>query len=60
MTKLHWRKKVKSYIADLNKRELLEDAKKYKKTSYDDLTQDTFERKGYFSTLDPESARLRL
>ena len=59
VTKYHWKKKVKSYVADLNKKELLEDSKRYKKISYDDLSQDTFERKKYFSSLDLESARLR-
>ena len=59
VTKYHWKKKVKSYVAELNKRELLEDSKKYKKISYDEIKQETFERKKYFRSLDLEAARLR-
>ena len=57
-TKRTWSNKVKKYIVDKNRVVLLNDIRRYKKLSYEDLSKEKFERKFYFSELDLESVRL--
>ena len=54
------KKKVKSYVVDLNKNPLLEDSKKYKKLNHDEMEREEFGRKDYFNNLDLEGVRLRM
>ena len=59
VSKWQYKKAVKKYVMELNKTQLLDDIRKYKKLSYDNLSQETFERKPYFLNLSLESARMR-
>ena len=59
VSKWQWRKCVKKYIFNLNKTQLLEDIKRYKKLDYDVLSKEPFERKPYLSTLSLKNARMR-
>ena len=59
VTKREWKRKVYAYVSNLTKTELLEDAKKYKKISYEELSEEPFERKEFFNALDLEGARLK-
>ena len=59
VSKLMWKRTVKKYLHNLNKCQLLEEIRKYKKLNYDDLSKETFERKQYLTQLNLESARMR-
>ena len=54
-----WKKRSKNYIRELNRAQLLEDIKKYKKLDYNEMSKETFERKEYFYKLNLEDIRLR-
>ena len=45
ISKGEWKRKVSLYVTNLTKRELLEDAKRYKKINHDELAKEPFERK---------------
>ena len=59
MNKWQFKRKVKTYIYELNKTQLLESSKKYKKLTFDELRSQTFERKSYFYNLSLDDARMR-
>ena len=59
VSKWQWRKRIREYIINLNKTQLLEDIKRYKKLNYDELSCEPFERKSYLSTLSLANARMR-
>ena len=59
VTKHHWKKTVRKYTVNLNKSQLLDDIRKYKKMKYDELVNEPFERKSYLSELSLENARMR-
>ena len=42
---------MKDYINNLNRNQLLEDSKRYKKVNYESLVNEDFKRKPYFSQL---------
>ena len=50
---------VYKYVTELNKAELLDDAKNYKKVDYESLAKEEFKRKDYFSQLNLEQVRER-
>ena len=60
ISKRAWKKKIKSYVVDLNKKQLLEDCKKYKKLNHEEMETEEFGRKDYFHNLDLEGVRLRM
>ena len=47
-SKWSWKKQVKEYILTINRNELLEDSKMYKKVNYENLVNEDFKRKNYF------------
>ena len=47
-SKWQWKRAVGSYIESLNKHQLLEKIKGYKKLNYDDICKEEFGRKSYF------------
>ena len=51
-------KKVSKWYKDKNRREILQDIKNYKKINYDELVEDKFERKSYFSEMNIENSRI--
>ena len=51
-------KVIKLYIEDKNRREILQDIKNYKKLNYDELVEDKFERKSYFSAMNIENSKI--
>ena len=55
-----WKKKVKSYVVELNRQELIEESKKYKKIDSESLKYEEFKRKDYFYSLRLEDVRLKL
>ena len=55
-----WKKLVKEYIKKLNKTQLLEDIKKYKKLNHEEMCKEEFERKKYFQELNLEQVRMRM
>ena len=57
-TKRTWSNRVQNYINDKNRMDLLNDIRKYKKLSFEELSMEKFERKSYFSELDLESVRM--
>ena len=54
-----WKRKVKKYVMEKQRRELLEDVKKYKKLSHEELSTERFEQKSFLRTLSLENARMR-
>ena len=58
VSKWKYKRKVKSYISNLNKNQILEEIRSYKKLSYDELSIQSFERKAYFSSLNLNKARM--
>ena len=58
ISKWAWKRKVKSYFKNRNTNQLLEEIKRYKKLNYEELRNESFERKSYFSDLDLENARM--
>ena len=56
--KPYFKKVVKKYIFARNQKQLLDEIRKYKKLSYDQLSQETFERKPYFFNQSLENARM--
>ena len=46
------------YIEDKNRREILQDFKNYKKLNYDELVEEKFERKSYFSEMNIENSKI--
>ena len=48
-----------SYVQELNRIELLEEIKRYKKLEFEKMTKDEFKRKDYFSNLNLEDVRLK-
>ena len=54
-----FKKKVKKYIKNLTKSQLLEEIRSYKKLNYEELSNEPFERKSYFSSLSLPKARMR-
>ena len=59
-TKHQFRKILKRRVTDLNKQQLLEMSRKYKKISYESLSKDDFCVNEYFKKLTVGQARLRL
>ena len=51
-------KKVSKWYKDKNRREILQDIKNYKKINYDELVEDKFERKSYFSEMNIENSKI--
>ena len=47
LSKWQFRRLVAKYISDLNKSELLEDSKKYKKVKYENLVREDFKRSSF-------------
>ena len=60
-TKLQWKKLVKSKIRECNKSDILKHTKSqgYKKLNYEEMENDSFRVKPYFSSLYSTDARLR-
>ena len=58
-SKARWRNKIKKFIKEKNRNDLLLDMKSYKKLSHEDSKNEIFERKGYFYTLNLEQTRVR-
>ena len=58
-SKWQWKRIIKTKIMNKNRNDLLNLIKGYKKLSYDDLSQEHFERKSYLATLNPSDARLK-
>ena len=59
VSKWQWQRLTKKYVLKLNQESLLEEAKKYKKVSYDEMAKETFGRKPYFYTMSLEDVRYR-
>merc|ERR1711954_11585 len=59
MSKWQFKKIVYKYVTELNKAELLDNAKSYKKVDYGSLAKEEFKRKDYFSQLNLEQVRER-
>ena len=59
VTKGKYKHKVKNYIKNLTKCQLLEEIRTYKKLDYDELSNQPFERKSYFSSLSLPKSRMR-
>merc|ERR1711954_19698 len=59
VSKAVWKKKVRSYVYNKQREELLHDMTRYKKLKPEELANEKFERKEYFHKLDLENARLR-
>ena len=59
-TKHQFKKILKCRILDLNKQQLLEMSRKYKKISYESLSKDEFCVNGHFKKLTVAQAQLRL
>ena len=59
ITKHHWKNRVKAYIKNLNKKELIEDSKRYKKINLEENADEEFKRKDYFSALNLEDVRMK-
>ena len=59
VNKYQWRKTVRKYIIEANKKSLLESVKQYKKLNYEEFLSEPFSRKSYFYELDLESVRYR-
>ena len=59
ISKWHFKKVVKKYIFDRNRSQVLDEIRSYKKLSFDQLSQETYERKSYFFDLSLENARMR-
>ena len=57
-SKWQYKRRIKEYVKEKNRKDLLEESKKYKKVSHDEWKEEKFERKTYFSTLDLEGARM--
>merc|ERR1711954_125743 len=60
ISKNMWRSKVKKYVTNLNRNQLLEDMKRYKKLNFEECEKEEFKRKEYFNTLDLEGVRLKI
>ena len=54
-----WKRKIKKYIYDKQRKELLEDMSKYKKLNVEKLSNEPFERKAFISELNLENARMK-
>ena len=54
-----WKSRVKKYIHDKQRKELLEDIKRYKKLNHEELSKDRFEQKTFLKTLSLENSRMR-
>ena len=59
INKYQWRKTVKRYIYDANKKSLLEAVKGYKKLNYEEFLSEPFNRKSYFYNQNLEAVRYR-
>ena len=59
MSKWQFRKLVSKYVTELNRAELLEDPKKYKKVSFEAFSSEEFKRKDYFNELKLDQIRDR-
>ena len=59
LSKWQFKKVVKEYVTDLNVKELLSDAKNYKKVNSEDLSREEFKKKEYFSELNLGQVRDR-
>ena len=57
--KVLWNKRVKSYVKELNRKDLLEDIKKHKKPDYNELAKEEFKHKDYFENLNLEDGRMK-
>ena len=57
LSKWRWRKQVKIYINSKNRKNILENIKKYKKLNYDDFYREEFKRKDYFYEYNLETVR---
>ena len=53
-----WKNKTMLYINEKNQKDLLNDIKEYKKLKYDELVDETFERKNYFIEQNIEEVRV--
>ena len=60
ISKNMWRSKVTKYVINLNRTQLLEDIKRYKKLDYKEFEGDEFKRKEYFDSLDLEGVRMKI
>ena len=58
LSKWQMKSKVRKFIARKNRTELLQKSQKYKKLDFLKLSNETFERKQYFSDLSLENARM--
>ena len=59
VSKWQYKKSVRKYIVSLNRKQILEEIRGYKKLSFDDLSLEPFGRKGYFSNMSLNKARMR-
>lgn len=59
-SKSQWKKLVREKINEKNKNELLEEVKKYKKLSYEQLSKEEYERKPYLHMLTLINSQLRM
>ena len=60
VSKTVWKKRIKRYVRELYRNQLLEDIKKYKKLNFEECEKEEFKRKEYFNTLDLEGVRLKI
>ena len=59
VSKWQFKQKTRKYIKSLNRKQLLEEIRKYKKLNYEELSNAPYERKSYFSNLNLPKARMR-
>ena len=59
VSKAVWKRKIKKYIYDKQRNELLEDMRSYKKLNVEELSKEPFERKAFLSELNLERSRMK-
>ena len=58
MTKKQWSKKVKDFVFNKNRGEVLDSIRGSKKLDFEKLSSEKYEKKSYLNELDLESARI--
>ena len=58
VSKMVWKRKTKQYIEEKNRKDLLQEIRNYKKLDHDELAEEKFERKKYFTEMNLENARV--
>ena len=60
MSKYSYKRKVRAYVKQKDREELLNEIRGYKKLDVERLSGESFERKSYFDTLNLDDARMRI